>query len=54
MAVTNDGAIYGVTNLKYNGVNLGLISEDGCNPAVTPQPRHVFGRHKNAARRSRC
>lgn len=29
MAVTNDGAIYGVTNLKYNGVNLGLISEDG-------------------------
>lgn len=26
---TNTGAIYGVADLLYNGVKMGLISEDG-------------------------
>lgn len=50
MAVTNDGAIYGVTNLKYNGVNLGLISEDGLQPGGdAPTKTRIWASQKRSA-----
>lgn len=50
MTKTNDGAIYGVTNIKYNGVALGLISEDGLQPGgEAPSKTRVWSAQKRNA-----
>ena len=48
--IKNDGAIYGVTALKYNGVSLGLISEDGLQPGGdSPSKTRVWAAQKRNA-----
>ena len=50
MAVKDDGAIYGVTNLKHNGVKLGLISEDGLQPGGdAPTKTRIWAAQKRNA-----
>ena len=46
----NDGAIYGVKNIKFNGVPLGLISEDGLQPGGdAPTKTRVWAAQKRNA-----
>lgn len=50
MAQKNDGAIYGVTKIKYNGSELGLISEDGLQPGGdAPSKVRVWAAQKRNA-----
>ena len=50
MPKTDDGAIYGVKSLKFNGVELGLISEDGLQPGGdSPSKVRVWSAQKRNA-----
>ena len=47
---TNTGAIYGVSDLIYNGVKMGLISEDGLQPGGdSPTKNRVWSAQKRNA-----
>ena len=47
---TNTGAIYGVSDLIYNGVKMGLISEDGMQPGGdSPTKNRIYSAQKRNA-----
>ena len=47
---TNTGAIYGVSDLLYNGVKMGLISEDGMQPGGdSPTKNRIYSAQKRNA-----
>ena len=47
---TNTGAIYGVSDLIFNGVKMGLISEDGLQPGGdSPTKNRIFASQKRNA-----
>ena len=48
--ITNTGAIYGVSDLLYNGVKMGLISEDGMQPGGdSPTKNRIYSAQKRNA-----
>ena len=48
--ITNTGAIYGVSDLIYNGVKMGLISEDGMQPGGdSPTKNRIYSAQKRNA-----
>lgn len=48
--ITNTGAIYGVSDIFFNGVKMGLISEDGLQPGGdSPTKNRVFSSQKRNA-----
>lgn len=47
---TNTGAIYGVSDLIFNGVKMGLISEDGMQPGGdSPTKNRIYSAQKRNA-----
>lgn len=47
---TNTGAIYGVSDLIFNGVKMGLISEDGLQPGGdSPTKNRIYAAQKRNA-----
>ena len=50
MEKVNDGAIYGVESISFNGVELGLISEDGLQPGgEQPTKTRIWAAQKRNA-----
>lgn len=48
--ITNTGAIYGVSDLIFNGVKMGLISEDGMQPGGdSPTKNRIYSAQKRNA-----
>ena len=48
--MTNTGAIYGVSDLIFNGVKMGLISEDGMQPGGdSPTKNRIYSAQKRNA-----
>ena len=48
--ITNTGAIYGVSEISFNGVKMGLISEDGLQPGGdSPTKNRVWSAQKRNA-----
>ena len=48
--ITNTGAIYGVSDLNFNGVKMGLISEDGMQPGGdSPTKNRIYSAQKRNA-----